>query len=90
MPEKNEIVINTGPVIAIVAALGDLGVLKIYKRVCVPFEVCSEITIGKSSRFAAREFDAADWLKKWPQPLALSKILENILVKHKKWHFLCR
>jgi len=52
MLETQEIAINSCPMIAIVAALGGLEVLKIYTRVCVPFEVCSEVTTGESSRFA--------------------------------------
>lgn len=79
MPETQEIVINTGPMIAIVAALGSLDVLKIYRRVCVPLEVCNEITTGESSRFAALEFEAAHWLEKWKQPLSLSAMLLNSL-----------
>jgi len=79
MPETQEIVINTGPMIAIVAALGGLDVLKIYKRVCVPLEVCGEITTGESSRFAALEFEAAHWLEKWKQPLTLPAVLLNSL-----------
>lgn len=79
MPETKEIVINTGPLIALVAALGDLEILKIYKRVCVPFEVCNEITTGESGRFAALEFDAAHWLEKSTQPLSLSAMLLNSL-----------
>lgn len=79
MPETQEIVINTGPMIAIVAALGDLEVLKIYRRVCVPLEVCGEITTGESSRFAALEFEAAHWLENWKQPLSLSAMLLNSL-----------
>jgi len=46
MPETQEIVINTGPIIAIVAALGNLSVLQIYQRVWVPLEVCQEIQAG--------------------------------------------
>lgn len=79
MPETQEIVINTGPMIAIVAALGGLDVLKIYGRVCVPLEVCGEITTGESRRFAALEFEAAYWLEKWKQPLSLSAMLLNSL-----------
>jgi predicted nucleic acid-binding protein len=79
MPETQEIVINTGPIIAIVAALGGLDVLKMYKRVCVPFEVCSEVTAGESGRFAASEFEAAQWLDKWEQPLSLHTMLLNTL-----------
>ena len=79
MPETLQIVINTGPLIAIVAALGALDVLKIYKRVCVPLEVCNEITTGQSSRFAALEFESADWLDKWKQPSSPSTMLFNTL-----------
>ena len=35
MPETQEIVINTSPIIALVAALGDLRVLQIYRRVLI-------------------------------------------------------
>jgi len=79
MPETQEIVINTGPIIAIVAALGGLEVLKIYRRVCVPLEVFGEITTGESSRFAALEFEAAHWLEKWKQPLSPAAMLLNSL-----------
>lgn len=79
MPETQEIVINTGPLIAIVAALGGLEVLKIYKRVCVPLEVCREITTGESSRFAAPEFEAAHWVEKWKQPQSPPAMLLNTL-----------
>jgi predicted nucleic acid-binding protein len=43
------------------------------------FEVCGEIMIGESSRFAASEFEATHWLKKWDQPLSLSVMLINTL-----------
>ncbi len=57
MHDQKAIVINTGPIIALVAALGDLSILKrLYKDVLVPFEVCSEILHGGSSSFAVNEF----------------------------------
>jgi len=38
MPETESIVINTGPLLALIAGYGDLSFLKkIYKRVLVPF-----------------------------------------------------
>ena len=53
MPETQRIVINTAPLIALVAALGDLTVLpSLYTQVFVPFEVCQEILAGGSSGFA--------------------------------------
>jgi predicted nucleic acid-binding protein len=40
MPES-AIVINTGPILALIAATGDLSLLpKLYSRVIVPREVC--------------------------------------------------
>lgn len=59
MPEFKQIVINTSPIISIVAALGDLSVLQdLYDRVNVPFEVSQEILVDNASRFAAPEFEA--------------------------------
>jgi len=47
MPETEEIVINTGPLLAIIAGIGDLTYLEqLYKRILVPFEVCREIEAG--------------------------------------------
>jgi len=40
MPETEKLVINTGPLLALIAGVGDLSLLKLlYKRVLVPFEV---------------------------------------------------
>ncbi len=55
MPETDEIVINTGPILALIAGLGSLDVLKMYHRVHVPFEVSQEILAGGSARCAKRE-----------------------------------
>ena len=70
MPETQEIVINTSPIIALVAALGDLRVLQIYQRVWVPLEVCQEIAVGGKARFALAEFEAAHWLQRHSTSLA--------------------
>jgi predicted nucleic acid-binding protein len=44
MPDTEELVINTGPLIALIADIGDLSLLELlYKRVLVSFEVCQEI-----------------------------------------------
>jgi len=41
---RKTIVINTGPLIALVAGFGDLSILqKIYDRVIVPYEVTKEM-----------------------------------------------
>lgn len=40
MPETEALVINTGPLLALISGYGDLSLLEnIYKRVLVPFEV---------------------------------------------------
>lgn len=80
MPDIKRIVINTGPILALVAALGDLKVLRsLYSEVIVPFEVCQEIMTGGSHSFAVAQFNEADWLKKWPNTLEVSHYIRNSL-----------
>lgn len=63
MPERKEIVINTGPILALVAATGNLDILKaLYGRVIVPLEVAEEILAGGANGFAVQEFRDAQWL----------------------------
>lgn len=78
MPETESIAINTSPIIALVAALGNLNVLQVvYRQVLVPFEVCQEILAGGATGFAVAEFEAASWLQKWSTPLEIYPILLN-------------
>ena len=80
MPDTKRIVINTGPIIALVAALGDLKVLRLlYIEVMVPFEVCQELLTGGAHSFAVAQFNEADWLKKCPNALKISPYLKNSL-----------
>ena len=52
MPKTKELVINTGPLLALIAGVGDLLLLELlYKRVLVSFEVCQEIKAGGASGF---------------------------------------
>lgn len=82
MPESDRLVVNTSPIIALIAALGDLRVLQhLYSRVLVPFEVCEEILVENASRFAAQEFEASDWLEKLDRPTPLTPLLANSLDK---------
>jgi predicted nucleic acid-binding protein len=78
MPER--IVINTSPLIALVAALGNLNILQsLYTEVLVPFEVCQEIHKGGTTNFAVNEFTAATGLNKQTVPLNISPLLLNTL-----------
>ena len=72
--------INTTPLIAIVAALGNLTLLQsLYTQVLVPFEVRQDFLAGGSSRFAVTEFETANWLQKQQTPLNISPLLLNSL-----------
>ncbi len=75
-----DLVINTGPIIALVAGLGDLTALRFsYKNVIVPMEVTEEILSHRSSRLGAKEFIADDWLKKRSKPIQNMPYLINAL-----------
>jgi predicted nucleic acid-binding protein len=79
MPETDALVINTGPIIAVVAALGNLQVLKMYQQVQVPFEVQQELLAGGAANFALPEFEAANWLHKCAKPVEIGSLLQNTL-----------
>lgn len=80
MPETDSIVINTSPLIALVAAWGDLLPLnKLYQSVLVPFEVCEEIHEGGKTNFAIAEFETADFLEKQTKATVISPFLRNSL-----------
>lgn len=80
MPDKKAIVINTGPLIALVAATGDLEIMRgLYSRIVVPLEVCAEIRIGGQFGFAVAEFEGADFLEKQFTPTTIGTFLHNSL-----------
>jgi predicted nucleic acid-binding protein len=79
MRSAEEIVINTGPILAIVAALGSLDILQMYRQVWVPWEVCQEVLVGGPSGFAVAEFQAAHWLHTESRPLDIAPFLANSL-----------
>ena len=80
MPETETIVINTGPLIALIAGYGDLSLLeKMYKRVLVPFEVCQEIKAGGTTAFGLKEFVQSDFMEKQSTSLEINHFLKNSL-----------
>jgi len=80
MPESRNIVINTGPLIALIAALGDLAFLSsMYEQILVPFEVCREMASGGKTGFAISEFNAATFLRRQKASLDISPFLANSL-----------
>ncbi|MGB2927127.1 MAG: DUF3368 domain-containing protein [Limnothrix sp.] len=80
MPKTQQIVINTSPLLALIAAFGDLTILpNLYKNVAVPFEVGQEILRGGKSGFGVAEFRAASGLNKLEEPCQISPLLLNSL-----------
>jgi len=80
MPEQKNIVINTGPILSLVSALGDLNVLnELYDKVIIPFEVCNEIKQGGKKGFAVQEFEQATWLLKQQHKINIPPFLASSL-----------
>ena len=81
MPETTkEIVINTTPILSLIAATGSLDMLPLlYSRVWVPWEVCREIHVGGADGFAVSEFQRMNWLHKQHQPVSIPPLLKNSL-----------
>jgi len=78
MPDA--IVIDTSPLISLVAAMGDLSFLaSLYQKILVPFEVCQEIESGGQYGFAVSEFKTASFLQKQNKPSDISVFLSNSL-----------
>ena len=76
MPDT--IVTNTSPLIALVAATGNLDILsKLYERVIVPREVANEIQAGGQSGFGVVEFDEAKHLFIQPELSSIQPLLLN-------------
>ncbi len=80
MPETSRIVINTGPILALIAGLEDLSILnRLYEEVLVPSEVCDEILAGGRSGFGIQQFTAATWLNKKKTRQIIPHFLSNTL-----------
>lgn len=78
MPKR--IVINTGPIIALVAGLDDLNILeRNYDEVIVPQRVVKEILAKGEKRFDAQIFLENDFLNKLEEPIEINTFLKNSL-----------
>lgn len=79
MPES-AIVINTGPIIALIAATGNLSLLsKLYSRVVVPREVCDEVMANAGTMFGAEQFASADGIERRTEPVEPGSLLRQLL-----------
>lgn len=79
MPAPRDLVINTGPILALVAA-GHFDILpKLFAKVVVPYEVVQEVEAGGRTQFAREEFRAASWLDRRATATALPPLLQATL-----------
>lgn len=79
MPARRDLVINTGPLLALAAA-GHLDILRdLFAKVVVPHEVVQEVEAGGRTQFAREEFRAASWLDKHTTATSLSPLLHATL-----------
>ena len=79
MPARRDLVINTGPLLALAAA-GHLDVLREqFAKVIVPHEVVQEVEAGGRTQFAREEFRAASWMEKRSTPTTLPLLLQSTL-----------
>ena len=79
MPGPSDLVINTGPVLALAAA-GHLQILReLFAKVTVPYEVVQEIEAGGRTQFAREEFRAASWFDKRSASISVPPLLQSTL-----------
>lgn len=81
MPDTTKaVIINTTPLIALTAAIGNLDVLRtLFTRVVVPYEVAEEIRAGGKDAFGLDVFEQASWLEIKSNPIILQPYLQNSL-----------
>ena len=80
MHKSGEIVINTGPILALIAGTGSLSILgDVYARVVVPFEVCAEVREGGTGSYGIQEFEQASFLEKMDGRIMIPSYLRNSL-----------
>ena len=75
-----KLVINTGPIIALIAGLNDLSVLeKNYEEVIVPQRVVDEILAKGNERFDAKVFSENKFLTKIEEAVEINNFSKNSL-----------
>lgn len=80
MRDKPSIVVNTGPVLALVAATGDLEIMRrLYDRVVVPYEVISELEASDSRPFGVDVLARSTWLIRRTDPATIPALLSHSL-----------
>ena len=69
MPSASALITNTGPLLGLYAAVGNLQPLRVlFPRVIVPFEVNLEMLAGGKTKFGVDLYRADSWLEKRGSP----------------------
>jgi predicted nucleic acid-binding protein len=80
MSDRPTVVINTGPLLALIAATGGLDLLRtVFSRVVVPHEVFAELTATPVRGFGQDVVHACTWLEVRSTPVKLPELLGNTL-----------
>ena len=79
MPNKPSLVINTSPLVALVAGLDDFRVLAEVATLIVPGEVLTELTAGAERDQAAAVVRAAEFCRIRPEFPSLPPIFQGVL-----------
>ena len=75
-----QLVINTGPIIALIAALNNLEILnRNYDKVIVPHRVVQEILAKRNDRADAKIFLEDEFITRIENPVEINTFLRNSL-----------
>lgn len=78
MPSNSALVINTGPLLALIAATGDLKLLRqVSPKTIVPLEVVNEILEGGKHGFGVDAFREESWLDRRSSATSIPPFLSN-------------
>src|SRR6056297_2568014 len=75
-----KLVINTGPIIALIVGLNNLKILEEnYEEIYVPKRVAEEILVKGNERFDSKVFLENKFLTKLEEPIKINSFLKNTL-----------
>lgn len=76
----DEIVVNTSPIIAMIAAMGNLNIFsQLFNKVYVPLAVQQELSVNNNARYGADIFAESNNLVKIKEPVDIPVYLEKKL-----------
>lgn len=80
MPDRRAVVVNTGPILALIAGTGDLEVMRlVYDRVIVPLEVLEELEATEQRAFGRDVLASSLWLVRRDRFASIPPLLRQSL-----------